>query len=67
MRRNFWMTMAVVLGVLLGVGPVLDFLWRLAADDPSAAEVVVRLIGLALTLLLAFWLVGGSYRRAQHG
>ena len=58
--------MAVVLGVLLVVGPIFDFVWDIATDRPSAAQVLVRLVGLALGLLVAYWLVAGSFRRAAR-
>jgi hypothetical protein len=58
--------MAAALGVLLVVGPIFDFVWDIATDRPSAAEVIVRLVCLALGLLLAYWLVAGSYRRATR-
>jgi cytochrome c biogenesis protein CcdA len=58
--------MAVVLGVLLVAGPIFDFVWDIATESPSAGEVFVRLVSLALGLLLAYWLVVGSYRRATR-
>jgi hypothetical protein len=65
-HRYGWYAAALLAGLFLAIGPVVDFVWDLATEEPSAGEFVLRFAGLLLALVFAWWIVVGSLRRARR-
>jgi hypothetical protein len=63
-RRWRWSAAAAGALVVFVACPVFGLLWTLATG-PSAGDAIRSLTGLAFSLLIGYWLVGGAVRRAN--